>query len=159
MKSLKVIVKNELKRNGIVVKESKLVKSGKIKGLKTELVSKQGDVELERDCYKDAYTYSENLVLYVKEELIEKVQEIVDGLDLTNYVESKKTIFCENPRINEEDFKDYLEVDLFKESIEYNKSKYDLKELVLEIDDMDNIIIDRKGYEVAFIIESNIDFR
>lgn len=61
--------------------------------------------------------------------------------------------------INEEDFKDYLEVDLFKESIEYNKSKYDLKELVLEIDDMDNIIIDRKGYEVAFIIESNIDFR
>lgn len=61
--------------------------------------------------------------------------------------------------INEENFKDYLEVDLFKESIEYNKSKYDLKELVLEIDDMDNIIIDRKGYEVAFIIESNIDFR
>lgn len=61
--------------------------------------------------------------------------------------------------INEEDFKDYLEVDLFKESIEYNKSKYDLKELVLEIDDMDNIIIDRKGYEVAFLIESNIDFR
>lgn len=61
--------------------------------------------------------------------------------------------------INEEDFKDYLEVDLFKESIEYNKSKYDLKELVLEIDDMDNIIIDRKGYEAAFIIESNIDFR
>ena len=61
--------------------------------------------------------------------------------------------------INEEDFKDYLEVDLFKESIEYNKSKYDLKELVLEIYDMDNIIIDRKGYEVAFIIESNIDFR
>lgn len=61
--------------------------------------------------------------------------------------------------INEEDFKDYLEVDLFKESIEYNKSKYDLRELVLEIDDMDNIIIDRKGYEVAFLIESNIDFR
>nr|DAX93296.1 MAG TPA: hypothetical protein [Caudoviricetes sp.] len=61
--------------------------------------------------------------------------------------------------IKEEDFKDYLEVDLFKESIEYNKSKYDLKELVLEIDDMDNIIIDRKGYEVAFLIESNIDFR
>lgn len=61
--------------------------------------------------------------------------------------------------INEEDFKDYLEVDLFKESIEYNKSKYDLKELVLEIDDMDNIIIDKKGYEVAFLIESNIDFR
>lgn len=61
--------------------------------------------------------------------------------------------------INEEDFKDYLEVDLFKESIEYNKSKYDLKELVLEIDDMDNIVIDRKGYEVAFLIESNIDFR
>lgn len=61
--------------------------------------------------------------------------------------------------INEEDFKDYLEVDLFKESIEYNKSKYDLKELVLKIDDMDNIIIDRKGYEVAFLIESNIDFR
>lgn len=61
--------------------------------------------------------------------------------------------------INEEDFKDYLEVDLFKESIEYNKSKYDLKELVLEIDDMDNIIINRKGYEVAFLIESNIDFR
>ena len=61
--------------------------------------------------------------------------------------------------INEEDFKDYLEVDLFKESIEYNKSKYDLKELVLEIDDMDNIIIDKKGNEVAFIIESNIDFR
>lgn len=61
--------------------------------------------------------------------------------------------------INEEDFKDYLEVDLFKESIEYNKSKYDLKELVLEIDDMGNIIIDRKGYEVAFLIESNIDFR
>ena len=46
--------------------------------------------------------------------------------------------------INEEDFKDYLEVDLFKESIEYNKSKYDLKELVLKIDDMDNIIVDRK---------------
>ena len=44
MKSLKVIVKNELKRNGIAVKESKLVKSGKIKGLKTEFVSKQGDV-------------------------------------------------------------------------------------------------------------------
>lgn len=61
--------------------------------------------------------------------------------------------------INEEDFKDYLEVDLFKESIEYNKSKYDLKELVLKIDDMDNIVIDRKGYEVAFLIESNIDFR
>lgn len=61
--------------------------------------------------------------------------------------------------INEEDFKDYLEVDLFKESIEYNKSKYDLKELVLEIDDMDNIVIDRKGYEVAFLIESNIDFK
>ena len=61
--------------------------------------------------------------------------------------------------INEEDFKDYLEVDLFKESIEYNKSKYDLKELVLEIDDMDNIVIDRKEYEVAFLIESNIDFR
>lgn len=61
--------------------------------------------------------------------------------------------------INEEDFKDYIEVDLFRESIEYNKSKYDLKELVLEIDDMDNIIIDRKGYEVAFLIESNIDFR
>lgn len=61
--------------------------------------------------------------------------------------------------INEEDFKDYLEVDLFKESIEYNKSKYDLKELVLEIDDMDNIVINRKGYEVAFLIESNIDFR
>lgn len=61
--------------------------------------------------------------------------------------------------INEEDFKDYLEVDLFKESIEYNKSKYDLKELVLKIDDMDNIIVDRKGYEVAFLIESNIDFR
>lgn len=61
--------------------------------------------------------------------------------------------------IKEEDFKDYLEVDLFKESIEYNKSKYDLKELVLEIDDMDNIIIDKKGYEVAFLIESNIDFR
>lgn len=61
--------------------------------------------------------------------------------------------------INEDDFKDYLEVDLFKESIEYNKSKYDLKELVLEIDDIDNIIIDRKGYEVAFLIESNIDFR
>lgn len=61
--------------------------------------------------------------------------------------------------INEEDFKDYLEVDLFKESIEYNKSKYDLKELVLEIDDMDNIIINRKGYEVAFLIKSNIDFR
>ena len=61
--------------------------------------------------------------------------------------------------INEEDFKDYLEVDLFKESIEYNKYKYDLKELVLEIDDMDNIVIDRKGYEVAFLIESNIDFR
>lgn len=61
--------------------------------------------------------------------------------------------------INEEDFKDYLEVDLFKESIEYNKSKYDLKELVLKIDDTDNIIVDRKGYEVAFLIESNIDFR
>lgn len=61
--------------------------------------------------------------------------------------------------IKEEDFKDYLEVDLFKESIEYNKSKYDLKELVLEIDDMDNIVINRKGYEVAFLIESNIDFR
>lgn len=61
--------------------------------------------------------------------------------------------------IHEEDFKDYLEVDLFKESIEYNKSKYDLKELVLEIDDMDNIVINRKGYEVAFLIESNIDFR
>ena len=26
--------------------------------------------------------------------------------------------------IKEEDFKDYLEIDLFKESIEYNKSKY-----------------------------------
>lgn len=49
MKSLKVIVKNELKRNGLTIKESKSVKSGKIKGLKTELVSKQGDVELERD--------------------------------------------------------------------------------------------------------------
>lgn len=61
--------------------------------------------------------------------------------------------------IKEEDFKDYLEVDLFKESIEYNKSKYDLKELVLEIDDMENIVINRKGYEVAFLIESNIDFR
>lgn len=61
--------------------------------------------------------------------------------------------------IKEENFKDYLEVDLFKESIEYNKSKYDLKELVLEIDDMDNIVINRKGYEVAFLIESNIDFR
>lgn len=61
--------------------------------------------------------------------------------------------------IKEEDFKDYLEIDLFKESIEYNKSKYDLKELVLEIDDMDNIVINRKGYEVAFLIESNIDFR
>lgn len=61
--------------------------------------------------------------------------------------------------INEENFKDYLEVDLFKQSIEYNKSKYDLKELVLEIDDMDNIVINRKGYEVAFLIESNIDFR
>lgn len=61
--------------------------------------------------------------------------------------------------IKEEDFKDYLEIDLFKESIEYNKSKYDLKELVLEIDDMDNIVINRKGYEVDFLIESNIDFR
>jgi hypothetical protein len=61
--------------------------------------------------------------------------------------------------IKEEDFKDYLEIDLFKESIEYNKSKYDLKELVLEIDDMDNIVINRKGYEVAFLLESNIDFR
>ena len=100
MKSLKVIVKNELKRNGLTIKESKSVKSGKIKGLKTEIVSNDGDVRLERDCYKDAYTYSENLVLYVKEELIEKVQEIVDDLDLTKYVESKKTIFCENPRIN-----------------------------------------------------------
>ena len=61
--------------------------------------------------------------------------------------------------IKEEEFKDYLEVDLFKESIEYNKSKYDLKELTLEIDDMDDIIINRKGYEVAFLIESNIDFK
>ena len=58
--------------------------------------------------------------------------------------------------IKEEDFKDYLEIDLFKESIEYNKSKYNLKELIMEIDD---IIINRKGYEVAFLIESNIDFR
>lgn len=41
-----------------------------------------------------------SLKVIVKNELIEKVQEIVDGLDLTNYVESKKTIFCENPRIN-----------------------------------------------------------
>lgn len=61
--------------------------------------------------------------------------------------------------IKEEEFKDYLEVDLFKESIEYNKSKYDLKELTLEIDDMDDIIINRKGYEVGFLIESNIEFR
>lgn len=61
--------------------------------------------------------------------------------------------------IKEEDFKDYLEIDLFKESIEYNKSKYNLKELIMEIDDMDDIIINRKGYEVAFLIESNIDFR
>lgn len=61
--------------------------------------------------------------------------------------------------IKEEEFKDYLEIDLFKETVEYNKSKYDLKELTLEIDDMDDIIINRKGYEVAFLIESNIDFR
>lgn len=61
--------------------------------------------------------------------------------------------------IKEEDFKDYLEIDLFKESIEYNKSKYNLKELIMEIDDMDDIIINRKGYEVGFLIESNIDFR
>lgn len=61
--------------------------------------------------------------------------------------------------IKEEDFKDYLEIDLFKESIEHNKSKYNLKELIMEIDDMDDIIINRKGYEVAFLIESNIDFR
>lgn len=61
--------------------------------------------------------------------------------------------------IKEEDFKDYLEIDLFKESIEYNKSKYNLKELTMEIDDMDDIIINRKGYEVGFLIESNIDFR
>lgn len=61
--------------------------------------------------------------------------------------------------IKEEDFKDYLEVDLFKESIEYNKSKYNLKELIMEINDMGDIIINRKGYEVAFLIESNIDFR
>ena len=60
--------------------------------------------------------------------------------------------------IKEEDFKDYLEIDLFKESIEYNKSKYNLKELIMEIDDMDDIIINRKGYEVGFLIESNIDF-
>lgn len=60
--------------------------------------------------------------------------------------------------IKEEDFKDYLEIDLFKESIEYNKSKYNLKELIMEINDMDDIIINRKGYEVAFLIESNIDF-
>lgn len=61
--------------------------------------------------------------------------------------------------IKEEDFKNYLEIDLFKESIEYNKSKYNLKELIMEIDDMDDIIINRKGYEVGFLIESNIDFR
>ena len=61
--------------------------------------------------------------------------------------------------IKEEDFKDYLEIDSFKESIEYNKSKYNLKELIMEINDMDDIIINRKGYEVAFLIESNIDFR
>lgn len=61
--------------------------------------------------------------------------------------------------IKEEDFKDYLEIGLFKESIEYNKSKYNLKELIMEIDDMDDIIINRKGYEVGFLIESNIDFR
>lgn len=61
--------------------------------------------------------------------------------------------------IKEEDFKDYLEIDLFKESIEYNKSKYNLKELIMKIDDMDDIVINRKGYEVAFLIESNIDFR
>lgn len=61
--------------------------------------------------------------------------------------------------IKEEDFKDYLEIDLFKESIEYNKSKYNLKELIMEINDMGDIIINRKGYEVAFLIESNIDFR
>lgn len=61
--------------------------------------------------------------------------------------------------IKEEEFKDYLEIDLFKETVEYNKSKYDLKELTLEIDDMDDIIINRKGYEVAFLIESNIDFK
>lgn len=100
MKSLKVIVKNELKRNGIAVKESKLVKSGKIKGLKTELVSKQGDVELERDAYKDAYTYSESLMIYCKKEVKEQVQEIIDNLDLTEYIESKKTMFCENPRVD-----------------------------------------------------------
>lgn len=61
--------------------------------------------------------------------------------------------------IKEEDFKNYLEIDLFKESIEYNRAKYDLKELIMEINDMDDIIINRKGYEVAFLIESNIDFR
>ena len=61
--------------------------------------------------------------------------------------------------IKEEDFKDYLEIDSFKESIEYNKSKYNLKELIMEINDMDDIIINRKGYEAAFLIESNIDFR
>ena len=41
--------------------------------------------------------------------------------------------------INEEDFKDYLEVDLFKESIEYNKSKYDLKELICQLKEKQTI--------------------
>lgn len=100
MKSLKVIVKNELKRNGLTIKESKLVKSGKIKGLKTELVSKPGDVELERDAYKDAYTYSENLFIYCKKEVKEQVEQIINNLDLTEYIESKKTMFCENPRVD-----------------------------------------------------------